>query len=171
MTTDPATNAKPAKPAKPAKNTDDATPANRAKTIRTVLGVIAMSALLALYLAFATYEAALLVMSKEPLALIYGVALFVAPAIGAWSLVRELRFGGQAQRLFTRYTAERGAPQIPVIDRRDRNAVDALVAQPTPANWQDALLHGLTLDTVGRRREGRAAVREAIRLATVDSRS
>ena len=129
-----------------------------------------MSALLALYIGFAGYEAVLLILSGKPLTLVYGLALFVAPVIGIWSLVRELKFGRDAQRLFARYIAERGEPQIPVINRRDRGAVEALVATPIPDSWHEALLFGLTLDTVGRRREGRAAVREAIRLSAVDSR-
>jgi hypothetical protein len=141
------------------------------KTTRTIIGVAIMSALLALYIVFAAYQAALLVASSQPLTLVYGLALFVAPVIGLWSLVRELVFGRQAGRLLTRYTAENGEPQVPVINRRDRDAVDALLASPIPDTWQAALIHGLTLDTVGRRREGRAAVRVAIRLSAVDSRS
>lgn len=141
------------------------------KNIRTVAGVILMSALLALYLAFAAYQAALLVMSGEPFTLAYGLALFVAPIIGIWSLFRELKFGRDAQRLLAQFVAERGEPKLPVINRRDRDAVDALVATPVPSSWQDALVLGLTLDTVSRRREGRAMVRQAIRLWAVDSRS
>jgi hypothetical protein len=139
--------------------------------IRTIAGVIFMSALLALYIAFAAYQAALLVLSGEPFTLLYGVALFVAPIIGIWSLFRELKFGRDAQRLFTQYLAERGEPQLPVIDRRDLAAVEEVVATPVPATWQDALVLGLTLDTVSRRREGRAMVRQAIKLWAVDSRS
>ena len=139
--------------------------------IRNVVGVIFMSALLALYIAFAAYQAALLVLSGEPFTLVYGLALFVAPIIGIWSLFRELKFGRDAQRLFTQYIAERGQPQLPVINRRDLEAVEAVVATPVPATWQDALVLGLTLDTVSRRREGRAMVRQAIKLWAVDSRS
>jgi hypothetical protein len=139
--------------------------------IRTVAGVIFMSALLALYIAFAAYQAALLVLSGEPFTLLYGVALFVAPIIGIWSLFRELKFGRDAQRLFTQYLAERGEPQLPVINRRDLTAVEEVVATPVPATWQEALVLGLTLDTVSRRREGRAMVRQAIKLWAVDSRS
>ena len=139
--------------------------------IRTVAAVILMSALLALYIAFAAYQAALLVLSGEPFTLLYGLALFVAPIIGIWSLFRELKFGRDAQRLFTQYVAERGEPKLPVIDRRDRDAVEAVVATPVPETWQDALVLGLTLDTVSRRREGRAMVREAIKLWAIDSRS
>jgi hypothetical protein len=139
--------------------------------IRTIAGVIFMSALLALYIAFAAYQAALLVLSGEPFTLLYGVALFVAPIIGIWSLFRELKFGRDAQRLFTQFLAERGEPQLPVINRRDLAAVEEVVATPVPATWQDALVLGLTLDTVSRRREGRAMVRQAIKLWAVDSRS
>ncbi|MEY4319893.1 MAG: hypothetical protein RL378_997 [Actinomycetota bacterium] len=141
------------------------------KTTRTIIGVAVMSALLALYIVFAAYQAALLVASSQPLTLVYGLALFVAPVIGMWSLVRELVFGRQAGRLLSRYTAENGEPQVPVINRRDRDAVNALLATPIPDTWQAALIHGLTLDTVGRRREGRAAVRVAITLGAIDSRS
>ncbi len=141
------------------------------KTTRTIIGVVVMSALLVLYIVFAAYQAALLVASGQPLTLVYGLALFVAPVIGIWSLVRELVVGRQAGRLLDRYTAENGEPQIPVINRRDRAAVDALLATPIPDTWQAALIHGLTLDTVGRRREGRAAVRVAITLGAIDSRS
>ncbi|MBJ7433631.1 MAG: hypothetical protein JHC62_04235 [Microbacteriaceae bacterium] len=141
------------------------------KTTRTIIGVAVMSALLVLYIVFAAYQAALLVASSQPLTLVYGLALFVAPVIGMWSLVRELVFGRQAGRLLTRYTAENGEPQVPVINRRDRDAVDALLATPIPDTWQAALIHGLTLDTVGRRREARAAVRVAITLGAIDSRS
>ena len=95
------------------------------KTTRTIIGVAIMSALLALYIVFAAYQAALLVASGQPLTLFYGLALFVAPVIGIWSLVRELVFGRQAGRLLDRYTAENGDPQVPVINRRDRAAVDA----------------------------------------------
>lgn len=139
--------------------------------IRTVAGVIFMSALLALYISFAAYQAALLVLSGEPFTLVYGLALFVAPIIGIWSLFRELKFGRDSQRMFRQYIAERGEPKIPVIDRRDREAVATVVATPAPTTWQDGLLLGLTLDTVSRRREGRAMVREAIKLWAVDSRS
>lgn len=139
--------------------------------IRTVAGVALMSALLALYIVFAAYQAALLVASGQPLTLLFGLALFVAPIIGIWSLVRELVFGRDAGRLLRRYTAENGEPQVPVINRRDRAAVDALLATPDPGTWQAALIHGLTLDTVGRRREARSVVRVAIRLAALDSRS
>lgn len=132
---------------------------------RTVIGVVFMSALLLLYIVFAAYQAALLILDGEPLTLLYGLALFVAPVIGVWSLVRELVFGRDAQRLFARYTAEFGEPRIPVIDRRDREAVDALVAESEPTNWADALIRGLTLDSVGRRREARISVRRAIQLA------
>jgi Zn-dependent protease with chaperone function len=141
------------------------------KTTRTIIGVAIMSALLALYIVFAAYQAALLVASSQPLTLVYGLALFVAPVIGLWSLVRELVFGRQAGLLLNRYTAENGEPQVPVINRRDREAVDALLAAPIPNTWQAALIHGLTLDTVGRRREARAAVRVAITLGAIDSRS
>lgn len=124
-----------------------------------------MSALLALYIGFAGYEAVLLIATGEPLAFVFGAALFVAPAIGIWSLVRELRFGREAQALFTRYIDEFGQPGIPVLER------GATVPEPTNPTWDDLLIYGLTLDTIGKRREARAAVRRAIQLSRVNSGS
>jgi hypothetical protein len=135
------------------------------KVTRTVIGVAFMALLLALYIAVAGYEAWLMIMDGKPLTLTYGIALMVAPVIGIWSLVRELQFGRDAARLMDRYRAEFGDVQIPVIDRRDRDAVDALLATPAPKTWQDALIRGLTLDSIGRRREARAAVRSALQLS------
>jgi hypothetical protein len=141
------------------------------KNARTVVGVIFISALLVLYIVVVVYQAALLVLSDRPYALVFGLALFVAPLIGIWALVRELKFGRDAQRMFAQYIAEHGEPKLPVINRRDLDAVEAVVATPTPATWQEALVLGLTLDTVSRRREGRAMVRQAIKLWALDSRS
>jgi hypothetical protein len=135
------------------------------KVTRTVIGVAFMALLLALYIAVAGYEAWLMIMDGKPLTLTYGIALMVAPVIGIWSLVRELKFGRDAARLMDRYRAEFGDVQIPVIDRRDRDAVDAVLAAAAPKTWQDALIHGLTLDSIGRRREARAAVRSALQLS------
>ena len=135
------------------------------RATRTILAVIFMSVLLVLYIALAGYEAWLLIADGQPLALIYGVALMIVPAFGVWSLVRELLFGRDAARLVKRYEAEIGEIRLPVVDRRDSAAVDALVTAPPATDWRDALIHGLTLDTVGRRREGRASVRRAIQLA------
>lgn len=135
------------------------------KQARTIAGVVVMAALLALYIGFAAYESVLLVISGEPLALVYGLALFVAPAIGIWSLIRELRFGRDAQALFARYIDEFGQPGIPVLDR------GATIPEPANPTWDDLLIYGLTLDTVGKRREARAAVRRAIAQARVNSGS
>lgn len=135
------------------------------RATRTIAGVVFMAILLSLYLAVAGYEAWLLITDGKPLTLTYGLALMVAPVIGVWSLVRELRFGRDADRLMKRYESEVGEIRVPVIDRRDTAAVDALLVEPPATTWRDALVHGLTLDTVGRRREARASVRLAIQLA------
>lgn len=138
-------------------------------TIRTILGVILMTLLVALYIIFAGYQAMLLVATGEALSVVFGLALWVAPIIGVWSIVRELVFGFQSQQLVDRYSREIGELTIPIIDRRDRVSVDSLRAEPEPPAWPGALQRGLLLDSVGHRREGRASVRRAILLAKVDS--
>ena len=135
------------------------------KQTRTLIGVIVMTALLALYIAFASYEAVLLVSTGQPLAMIFGLALFVAPAIGIWSLFRELKFGREAGALLNRFIEEFGPIALPVLDKGSD------VPEPANPTWDDLLIHGLTLDSVGKRREARAAVRRAIVLAKVHSDS
>ena len=130
--------------------------------IRTVIGVAIMSVLLALYLMFAIYQAVLLVSTGEPLALLYGASLFAAPAIGVWSLWRELRFGRDAGALYDRYEKAHGKPQIPILPKRSE------VPEPTSTDPEDWLIYGLTLDGVGKRREGRAAVRKALEFSRVN---
>lgn len=131
--------------------------------VRTIIGVVVMSALLVIYIVFAGYQALLLVSTGEPLAIIFGLALFVAPAIGVWSLVRELKFGRDAGALLNRFVTEFGPIAIPTLDKGSD------VPEPANPTWDDLLIHGLTLDSVGKRREARAAVRRAIVLAKVNS--
>ncbi len=133
------------------------------KNVRTIIGVVVMSALLVIYIVFAGYQALLLVSTGEPLAIIFGLALFVAPAIGVWSLVRELKFGRDAGALLNRFVTEFGPIAIPTLDKGSD------VPEPANPTWDDLLIHGLTLDSVGKRREARAAVRRAIVLAKVNS--
>lgn len=133
------------------------------KQTRTIIGVVVMAALLALYIGFAGYEAVLLIATGEPLSFIFGAALFVAPAIGVWSLVRELKFGREAGALLNRFVTEFGPVAIPVLEKR------STVPEPANPTWDDLLIYGLTLDSVGFRREARAAVRRAIVLAKVNS--
>ncbi len=131
--------------------------------VRTIIGVVVMSALLVIYIVFAGYQALLLVSTGQPLAIIFGLALFVAPAIGVWSLVRELKFGRDAGALLNRFVTEFGPIAIPTLDKGSD------VPEPANPTWDDLLIHGLTLDSVGKRREARAAVRRAIVLAKVNS--
>lgn len=133
------------------------------KNVRTIIGVVVMSVLLVIYIVFAGYQALLLVSTGQPLAIIFGLALFVAPAIGVWSLVRELKFGRDAGALLNRFVTEFGPIAIPTLDKGSD------VPEPANPTWDDLLIHGLTLDSVGKRREARAAVRRAIVLAKVNS--
>lgn len=135
------------------------------KQTRTIIGVIVMTALLALYIAFASYQAVLLVATGEPLAITFGAALFVAPAIGIWSLFRELKFGREAGALLNRFVVDFGPIAIPTLPKGSE------VPEPANPTWDDLLIHGLTLYSVGKRREARAAVRRAIVLARVNSDS
>lgn len=133
-------------------------------SLRTISGVVIMSILLLIYIGMAFYLAALLVTAAEPLTLAFGIALFVAPIIGVWSLVREIRFGREAARLYDILKTEDGeAPQVPVVNRRDKAAVEAaLAAAPAGDEWRDILRRALVIDVVSTRAEARREVRRAI---------
>ncbi|MEY5016995.1 MAG: hypothetical protein RL431_44 [Actinomycetota bacterium] len=138
-----------------------------ARRVRTIVGVAFVSALLLVYIGFAVYMAALLVTTADPFTFTFGIALFVAPAIGVWSLVRELRFGRDAARLHARLRAEGGElPQVPIVNRRDSVAVQAaLDSAPTGDDWRSILRRALIIDAVGTRAEARREVRKAIAAA------
>lgn len=145
----------------------------------TRLGVAVMSAGLALYLVFAVWYATVLIGTGEPIAIAMGVALLVLPVIGAWSLVRELRFGRDAARLGARLAEEGGMPTDEVAvytsGRVVRENADALfpsyraAVEEAPTDWRAWYRLGLVYDAAGDRRRARHAIRTAItqsRIAT-----
>ena len=140
---------------------------SRMRTVRTVLGVVFISLLLLVYMGFAAYLAALLITTADPFTFTFGIALFVAPVIGLWSLIRELRFGRDAARLHAQLRAEDGElPQVPLVSRRDPVAVQAaLDSAPTGDDWRSILRRALVIDAVGTRSEARREVRRAIAAA------
>jgi cytochrome c-type biogenesis protein CcmH/NrfG len=133
-----------------------------------------MAVLLALYLVLVGQRAVLFVLTGEPIAIGIGIALIVLPVVGAWALVREIRFGAAAERLGRVLDAEGGLPEeeFPArpSGRLDRDAVDAAfpafrtAVEAAPGDWRAWYRLGLAYDGAGDRRRARAAIREAIRL-------
>lgn len=144
------------------------------------VGVIVMGALLLLYVAVAGWYAIALFTGGQPLAVTMGVALIALALIGAWALVRELQFGVAADRLGRTLDAEGGMPEAPETMRSNGRLLpdDATrlleqygsVATASPDDWRARYRLGVVQDAAGHRKDARAAIREAIRLAKTKSR-
>ncbi|RIJ42182.1 hypothetical protein DZF93_07745, partial [Clavibacter michiganensis subsp. insidiosus] len=76
----------------------------------TRIGVAVMAVLMVLYLALAGQIAVLLLISGEPVGVVFGLALLVLPLVGVWTLVRELSFGVRSARLVRILDGEGGLP-------------------------------------------------------------
>ena len=126
------------------------------------------------YMAFALWRGWFLVSSGDPVAIGLGLAVAVLPAIGAWLLARELRFGLRMQALGRQLAAEGDLaiddlPRTP-SGRIERDAADARFArermrvEATPGDWRAWYRLAVAYDDARDRKRARAAMREAIRL-------
>ena len=139
------------------------------------IGVVVMAALLVLYIALVGWRAVVLLGSGQALGITMGIALLVMPLIGAWALVRELQFGFAADRLGRTLNDEGGMPEAPENLRPNGRLLpedaDRLVteygsaAAAEPEDWRAQYRLGVVHDAAGHRKDARAAIRAAIRLA------
>lgn len=138
-------------------------------------GVIVVALCLVLYFVLTGQWAYLYLISGEPIGIAMGVALIVLPLIGAWALVRELQFGVQADRLGTRLDAEGGMPaaetDLTPSGRLAKTDAEPLLqrytaeADAAAGDWRARYRLGVVQDAAGRRKDARASIREAIRIA------
>ncbi|WP_144795427.1 hypothetical protein [Microbacterium paludicola] len=138
-------------------------------------GVIVIGLCLVLYFVLTGQWAFLYIASGEPIGIAMGAALIVLPLVGAWALVREIQFGFQAERLGTRLDGEGGMPvaetEISPSGRVSRADAQPLVqryqdeADAAADDWRARYRLGVVQDAAGRRKDARASIREAIRLA------
>lgn len=141
----------------------------------TRIGVALMGACLVLYFIVAGQQAFRFIGTGEPMAVVMGFALLVLPLIGVWALVREIQFGIGAERLGRTLDAEGGMPEAETeltpsgrIAKQDADGIVARYeeeAQATPDDWRARYRLGVVQDAAGRRKDARASIREAIRLA------
>ncbi len=139
------------------------------------IGVAVMAAALLLYLVVVGWRAVVLVGSGDPVGVAMGIALLVLPLFGLWALIRETQFGFAADRLGRALDAEGGMPAAPAeltpSGRIRRQDVEPLIADYTraaeraPGDWRAHYRLGVVQDAAGRRKDARASIREAIRLA------
>lgn len=141
----------------------------------TRIGVVAVALCLVLYFVLTGQWAFLYITSGEPIGIAMGAALIVLPLIGAWALVREVQFGIQADRLGTALDAEGGMPpaetELSPSGRLAKADAEPLVqryvadADADADDWRARYRLGVVQEAAGRRKDARASIRQAIRLA------
>ncbi|MGK3947926.1 hypothetical protein [Microbacterium sp. K2] len=139
------------------------------------IGVGLMAAALLLYLAVAVWLAVMFFAVGTPVSIGMGVALIVLAPIGAWALIREMQFGFAADRLGRALDAEGGMPEaeseLTPSGRIARADADPLIARyaveadAAPTDWRARYRLGVVQDAAGRRKDARASIRQAIRIA------
>jgi hypothetical protein len=141
----------------------------RARTV-----ALALSLLVAFYLVTLGWRGVVLVRQGGVVPVLLGAGLLLLPVVGAWAVVRELRFG-RATELLARDAEAAG--RLPVDDmprspsgRLDRSAADAWFAgfrgeveraPQDPVAW---FRLACGYDAAGDRRRARAAMRHAVAL-------
>lgn len=138
-------------------------------------GVIVVGLCLVLYFVLTGQWAYLYLTSGEPIGIAMGAALIVLPLIGAWAILREVQFGIQAERLGTKLDAEGGMPPAETeltpsgrIAKADAEPIVqryAAEAEAAADDWRARYRLGVVQDAAGRRKDARASIRDAIRLA------
>lgn len=139
------------------------------------IGVALMAAALLVYLAVAIWLAVMFISVGTPISIGMGITLLVLAPIGAWALIREMMFGFGADRLGRLLDAEGGMPPVETeltpsgrIARADADPLIArYIAEADAAgeDWRARYRLGVVQDAAGRRKDARASIREAIRLA------
>lgn len=138
-------------------------------------GVIVVGLCLVLYFVLTGQWAYLYLTSGEPIGIAMGAALIVLPLIGAWAILREVQFGIQAERLGTKLDAEGGMPpaetELTPSGRIAKADAEPIVqrytaeAESAADDWRARYRLGVVQDAAGRRKDARASIRDAIRLA------
>lgn len=146
---------------------------------RAKVGVAIVSIALVLYFWFTYQRAWIMVTDDSLLAKGLGLALFALPVVGAWTLVRELMFGAQTERLADVLASEDGLPpdELPRTPggRIVREAADAeferyrAETDAAPDDWRSWFRLSCAYDAAGDRRRARESMRRAIGMEKRDS--
>ena len=139
---------------------------------RAKLGVVIVTLGLVLYFWFTLQRAWIMLSDSSLVAKGIGIALVALPIVGAWTLLRELLFGAQTERLAGILEAEDGLPPdtLPRTPggRIVRAAADAEFekyrreADAAPEDWRSWFRLSCAYDAAGDRRRARATMRQAI---------
>ena len=138
------------------------------------IGAIIVSVVLVFYFVLMGQRAWILVREPDPIPRIMGIALFVLPVIGAWTLIVELIFGARTEKLARILGAGGGLP-VAALPRTpggrlrregaDREFETAPApAAPAPEDWRSWFRLSCAYDASGDRKRARATMRKAISL-------
>lgn len=141
--------------------------------MKTKIAVGFLTALTLLFAVLAVWSAVAFIMTDQWIAKIIGVGVIAIVVFGVWSLVREIRFGSDTEKLVNILESEGQLPEdnLPrVRGRIDRDAADQefeiyrAETEADPQNWRSWFRLGLAYDAAGDRKRARAALRDAINM-------
>lgn len=139
---------------------------------RAKVGVIIVTLGLVLYFWFTLQRAWIMLLDESLVAKGIGLALVALPIVGAWTLLRELLFGSQTERLAGILEAEDGLPPDTLSRTPGGRIVRAAAdeefekyrreADAAPDDWRSWFRLSCAYDAAGDRRRARATMRQAI---------
>jgi hypothetical protein len=138
------------------------------------VGAILLSLITIIYLILMTNQAVTLILVDNWIAKVMGFALFGLPAVGIWSIVRELKFGLQVESLAKSVREENVWPRFeldlkpsgrPIRSSAEKVFAEyAELAEKAPDDWHSWFNLSLAYDASGDSRRARGAMRTAIAL-------
>ena len=139
--------------------------------MKTKIAVGLLTALTLLFAVLAVWSAIAFISTDSWIAKVIGICVIAIVIFGVWSLVRELRFGANTEKLARILHDEGLLPEanLPRVNGRiDREAADEefeifrAETEADPDNWRSWYRLGLAYDAAGDRKRARAALRDAI---------
>ena len=138
------------------------------------IGAIVVSVILVFYFVLMGQRAWILVREPAMIPKVMGIALFVLPVIGAWTLIVELIFGARTEKL-ARILGEEGGLPVDDLPRTPggkiiREAADKefvkyqAEAEAAPGDWRSWFRLSCAYDASGDRKRARATMRKSISL-------
>ena len=138
-------------------------------------GAIVMTGLLGVYLTLVGERSIALVNSPQPIAVAIGALMLFLPAVAAWGIFLELRFGLRIEKLGEILKKENAWPrfefELRPSGRPTRESAEAIfgkyqkLVENDESNWKVWFALGLAYDAAGDRARARKAMRSAIALS------
>ncbi|MGO2812404.1 MAG: hypothetical protein ACTIBG_13135 [Brevibacterium aurantiacum] len=138
------------------------------------IGAIVVSMVLVFYFVLMGHRAWILVREPDLVPRLMGIALFVLPLIGAWTLVVELMFGARTEKLARILKSEGGLP----VDDLPRTPGGKIIresadeafgqyqaeAEAAPDDWRSWFRLSCAYDACGDRKRARSTMRKAVNM-------